>query len=178
MKLVGYTGSLRKDSINRRLLAALTARLPEGVTLVEQRYEDVPLYNADVEPPESVARLDAALREADGVIIVTPEFNYGIPGPLKNVLDWLSRPAYKSGWAGRPVTMLGASPGPIGTARAQGQLKQVLLGMAAHVFPFPELTVGTAGAKFDEKGGLADQRTQEQLDRLIREYVAFVGKFG
>ncbi len=174
MKLIGYVGSLRQESVNRRLLTALKTHLPEGVVLEEQRYGDVPLYNADLDKPKSVVELERALRDADGVVIATPEFNYGIPGPLKNVIDWLSRPAYQSGWAKKPVAVLGASVGPIGSARAQGQLKQVLLGMAALVFPYPEITVGVAGAKFDGSGALVDEKTHAELERMSREFVAFV----
>jgi chromate reductase len=136
----------------------------------------VPLFNSDIEKPGSVTELDAELRSAAGVIVVTPEYNYGIPGPLKNILDWLSRPAYQSGFAQKPVTLLGAAPGVIGTARAQGQLKQVLLGMAAHVYPSPELTVGEAASKFDASGTLIDKKTGAALDRLVAGFIPFVEK--
>ncbi len=174
-RLVGLVGSLRKDSLNRRLFRALRQVAPEGVTLEEIEYGDVPLYNADLGQVEAVERVKRALAEADGVVIVTPEYNYGIPGPLKNVLDWVSRPAYQSVLAQKPVAVLGAAPGPIGTARAQGQLKQVLLGMVAHVFPHAELAIGSGPSRLGEGGEVKEEATRELLEEFVGSFVRFVG---
>ena len=177
-KLIGLVGSLREDSLNRWVLNALRELAPEGVDFEEVRYGEVPLYNADLGEPPTVAGLKVAIEGADGVVLVTPEYNYGIPGVLKNALDWASRPAYHSVFAGKPVTVLGASPSPIGTARAQGQLKEVLTGMVADVFPHPEVTLGRATARFDDVGQLTDENTREHLKKFVAEFSRWVAERG
>ena len=169
--LLGFSGSLRKGSTNTALLRALQALAPEGVTLEIVDYREGPLYDADLGEPAIVEAMKARVAAADGVIIATPEYNYGIPGPLKNVLDWLSRPAYRSGFAGKPVAILGAAPGTVGTARAQGQLKQVLLGMVAQVFPWPEVVVARSGERIAD-GVVTDAKTREVLGRMLEAFVA------
>lgn len=171
--LIGLVGSLRKESINRIAFNALKSFSPEGVQWSDAEISDIPLYNADLPTPQSVERLTAQIREADGLILVTPEFNYGIPGVLKNALDWASRPAYKSVLAGKPTTLLGASPGPTGTARAQGQLKQVILGVAGHLYPSPEVTLGSFPSKVDDTGAITDPATEKSLRRLIEGFAAW-----
>lgn len=173
-RLVGLVGSLRQDSINRRLFRSLASVLPSGVTLEDVPYGDVPVYNDDLEVPEGVRRVQQQLADADGVLLVTPEFNYGIPGPLKNVLDWVSRPAYHSVLAQKPVTVLGTSPGPIGTARAQGQLKQVLLGMVSHVFPHPEVAIGLGPQRFSREGTITEAATEALLKDFVSGFARFV----
>lgn len=173
-KLIGIVGSLREASINRQMLRALQSLTPEGVTLEEYSLADVPLYNADLGEPTAVAALKAAITTADGVLFVTPEYNYGIPGVLKNAIDWASRPAYASVLAHKPVAMLGAAPGVVGTVRAQGQLKQVLLGTVSHVFPYPEVAVGLFASKFDQSGTLTDVPTRDHLAKFLRAFAEWV----
>ena len=108
------------------------------------------------------------------MLIATPEYNFGPPGPLKNAIDWASRPAYRSVFRDKPVGVIGASGSVVGTARAQGQLKQVLLGMASQVFPYPELLVGNAAQRFDERGQLTDDETRQRLTAYLRDFVAWV----
>lgn len=166
-KLVAIVGSLRKDSINRKTLNALLSLASDTVRLSEAAIGEVPLYNADLEEPDSVQHLKKQIEEADGLILITPEYNYGIPGVLKNAIDWVSRPSYQSVLANKPVAILGASPGLIGTARAQGQLKQVLLGMISDVFPYPEICIGSFGAKVNAAGELSDETTRQHLEKFL-----------
>jgi chromate reductase len=175
MKIVTLSGSLRRGSYNTALLKQAEKYVPPGVTLEACNIE-LPLYNADLSEQDKadVRVLNEQIAAAAAVLIATPEYNYGIPGPLKNALDWASRPAYKSVFSFKPVGIVGAAGGAIGTARAQGQLKQVLLGMAAQVFPQPEFLVGQAGSKFDDAGELTDLATQEHLARFLARFVAWV----
>ena len=179
LRIVAMSGSLRRKSLNTALLRAAQGLLPAGVTMDILAIDHLPLYNADLEvdgPPEAVAVLKQSISDADGVLIATPEYNYSIPGPLKNAIDWASRPGYRSPFANKPVAIMGASPSPVGAARAQGQLKQVLLGMIAQVFPFPEVTVSMAAERFDDDGQLTDARTREQLATMMQQFVAWVRK--
>src|SRR5690606_23086457 len=113
---------------------------------------DLPHFNADASEvgQAAVDELRAQIGGADAVLIATPEYNYSIPGVLKNAIDWTSRPSYRSVWAGKPVGILGASPGAVGTARAQGHLRQVLAGMTAQVSPHPEFALGQAASRFTD----------------------------
>lgn len=177
LTIAGICGSLRGGSLNRRALLAWATSLPPQVLFQDLSIEGVPLYNADIDPvPEAVVALKQAIAAADAVVIATPEFNYGIPGVLKNALDWASRPAYKSVFAHKPLTMLGAAPGPVGTARAQGQLKQVLLGMLGQIYPCPELVIGGAEARLGTSGSVTDPALAQALERHAREFTAWVRK--
>lgn len=175
MKILTLSGSLRKGSRNSALLDAAAGCSAEGTTLVRGSIA-LPLYDADLpeHEKEAVARLNAQVTDADAVLIACPEYNYGIPGPLKNALDWASRPAYKSPFYLKPVGILGTAPGAVGTARAQGQLKQVLLGMAAQVFPYPEFLVGQNGPKFAASGELVDEDTLAHLEKFMARFLAWV----
>jgi len=175
LTLAAICGSLRKASLNQRALTAWARHLPSHVQLHRLEIAELPLYSDDITPvPEVVAALKAGVKDADGVVIVTPEYNYGIPGGLKNALDWASRPGYKSVFARKPVTMLGASPGQAGTARAQAQLKQVLLGMLSEIYPCPELLIGAADKKFSETGEVLDPALEAALERHARDFVAWL----
>jgi chromate reductase, NAD(P)H dehydrogenase (quinone) len=162
-------GSLRAGSANRELAAMVAASAPSHWS-TEVLLPDLPLYDGDLEaegpPPEVVAR-KALVAAADGLLVVSPEYNYGIPGPLKNTLDWLSRPGYRSVLRDRAVGVLGAAPGPVGTARGQGQLKQVLLGVAAAVFPWPELTVSTGGRPLADADAAAAGVLRSRLEDFV-----------
>ncbi|MCI0479066.1 NAD(P)H-dependent oxidoreductase [Candidatus Uhrbacteria bacterium] len=173
MTILGIAGSLRKGSLNRKLLASAAAASPDGVTMEIAEFADIPVFDQDLETPlpPSVAAFKERLKVADAVLIATPEYNYGIPGPLKNLIDWASRPFGENVWEGKTVAMMGASPGALGTVRAQTQLRQVLHGVGARCVASPEVYVGTADAKFDADGNLTDGRTKEMVRALIEALV-------
>ncbi len=171
MNLLGLSGSLRAGSLNTALLRALAEEAPEGVALKIADLTAIPLYNADLGEVVAVEALKAEIAQADGLIIATPEYNYSVPGVLKNALDWASRPAYKSVFARKPVAVIGAAASVVGTARAQAHLKNILLGMLAEVYPTPELLVGGAHKLFDAEGRLTDDATREHLRRLLVGFV-------
>lgn len=175
--LLFVSGSLRAASLNTALLRAARALAPTGTQISFAEIGSIPHYSGDIDTdearPKAVADLKNAIARADGLVIATPEYNYGIPGVLKNAIDWASRPAYKSVFANKPVAILSASPGPVGGARAQGQLKQVLLGVVADLFPHPEMLIGGAGKRFDGEGNLIDESTREHLQRFMSAFVAY-----
>ena len=169
MKILGIPGSLRRASFNRALLVAAQELAPKDVEVIIADLHEIPLYDADLEDEDALAPVEsfkAAIAEADAVLIATPEYNYGIPGVLKNAIDWASRPAYRSVFAGKRVAIMSASLSAVGGVRAQGQLKQVLLGMASEVFPYPEVAVSRASGKFEE-GRLVDEETREILSKML-----------
>ena len=176
-QLVGIAGSLRAGSYNKALLRAAAELVPEGAALETLAIDDVPLYNNDVERasgiPESVAALKEALAGAAGLVLVTPEYNNGIPGVLKNVIDWMTRPPadIPRVFHGKPVAVLGATPGGWGTVLAQAAWLPVLRTLRMQLWtaqgPF---YVSGAGKVFDDSG-LADQ---EQRERLRKHMAAFV----
>ena len=150
-QVLTIVGSVRRDSWNHRLAVAVTG-LASGHQVHEIVRCDLPIYDADVDaenPPAAVRELREAATAADGVVVVTPEYNYGIPGPLKNPLDWLSRPAFASPPRDKPVTSLGATPGPGTPARAIAQVNQFFLAVAAAPLPWPALAVGRVGEVLD-----------------------------
>ena len=172
--LVGISGSLREGSVNTALLRAAAELVPDGAALEVVSIADVPLYNGDLDVdggPESVQTLKARIEKADGLVIATPEYNYGVPGVLKNAIDWVSRPAFKSVLVGKPVAIMGASPGPAGTARAQPELRNVLYGTLAEVFPQREVLVGQAGQRFRD-GRLEDEATRKVVADMLDRFVA------
>ena len=179
MKLLGISGSLRKGSLNTGLLEAAGGVLPAGVEMTIVGCGDIPLYNKDLDTadkPEAVLLLLQAVRQVDGIMIATPEYNYSFSGVLKNAIDWASRPAYKSVLAGRPVAILSASPSQIGGARAQAHLRQVLSATLSPVVPAPAFVVSSAQNKFDGNGTLIDEDTKRQLAGYIGEFVAWVNR--
>ncbi len=177
LNILAISGSLRAASLNTGLLLAAAELAPAGLNITIHPLDDVPLYNGELDRdevrPAGAKALIAAVRAADGVLLATPEFNYGIPGVLKNALDWASRPAYQSVFAGKPVSIVSASPSRVGGARAQGQLKQVLLGMLSAVHPYPEFLVPGAGHMFKD-GRLSDESTREHLAGLLANFAAWV----
>ncbi|MCA9709558.1 MAG: NAD(P)H-dependent oxidoreductase [Myxococcales bacterium] len=178
MKILGIPGSLRRASLNRALLVTAQELAPEGMELQIADLRPIPLYDADLDDPAPLAAVEAFKQQiaaADAVLLATPEYNYGIPGVLKNAIDWASRPAYRSVFAGKPCAIVSASPSPMGGVRAQAQLKVVLLGMAAEVFPYPELVVPQAQHKF-EGDRLTDPPTREALGKLLGNLALWVGQ--
>jgi chromate reductase len=140
----------------------------------------VPLYNGDVEAegdPAGVAAFKAAIRAADGVLMVTPEYNHGVPGVMKNAVDWASRPPQGAALNGKPVGIIGASPGITGSARGQSQLRQAFEFTNSLCMPQPELLVFKAHEKFDAEGRLADEPTRQFLTRYLVALAAWIRRF-
>jgi chromate reductase, NAD(P)H dehydrogenase (quinone) len=174
MRVLGISGSLRRDSHNTELLRAAATLLPPGAELeLWGDLKAVPPYDADddyglIGRPESLRALDAAIREADVVLFSTPEYNHSIPGVLKNALDWLSRPLAQSPLRGKPVAVVGASTGLFGAVWAQAELRKVLGAIGARVID-RELPVGLAAEAFTEDGRLADPDLELVLADLLAE---------
>jgi len=170
MKILGIAGSLRADSHNKALLRAARELAPAGTELVEFDVRHLPHYDGDVEAagdPETVSAFKDAIREADALLIATPEYNRGVPGVVKNAIDWASRPALASPLANKPVAVMGASTGRGGTARAQEQLRNALEYSRAAVLEQPEVLVPEAYMAFDENGRLVDETAREDLSELL-----------
>ena len=178
MKIIGISGSLRKASYNTALLRALISLQPQGMEIEPVRLNGIPVYDGDDEKatgkPAAILELDQKIRASDGVIIVTPEYNFSIPGGLKNAIDWLSRGA--SPLKGKRVGIMGASDGPIGTARSQYHLRQTLQAHEAIVMPRPEIFVSTAHEKFDAEGNLTDEATLKRLSKWLKAFAEWVEK--
>ncbi|MEA2575785.1 MAG: hypothetical protein QOH93_3083 [Chloroflexia bacterium] len=174
--ILGFAGSLRKQSYNRSLLAAAEAYLPEGVTLEQYDISHIPLFNQDVldsgEFPEPVQRFIDRIAAADALLIATPEYNYSVPGVLKNAIDWPSRAPGRP-FNGKPVAVMGASDGPWGTIRAQLHLRQVFVFLNAFPVQQPQLMVPKAGEKFDAEGRLTDEAVGEQIRALLAALAAW-----
>lgn len=171
MKILGLSGSLRRKSHNTALLRVAARALPDGAELeLYDGLRDLPAYDDDIEAdgatPEPVARLRQAIAAADGVLIATPEFNGSIPGPLKNALDWASRPWPDNPLRGKPVAVVGASTGLFGAVWAQAEVRKVLGVIGADVIE-GELPVGQAHHAFTDDGDLADAGLREALDALV-----------
>jgi len=178
MKLLGIAGSLRKGSYNRSLLRAARELLPDGVELVEFEIGNLPFYDGDVEAagdPETVVALKAAIRDADALLIATAEYNRGVPGVLKNAVDWASRPPLGSPLTGKPVALMGASTGRSGTALAQEQLRQALEFPRAVVLDEPSVLVPEAFMCFDHRCELTDEGVRAQLADLVDTLVHVAG---
>jgi chromate reductase, NAD(P)H dehydrogenase (quinone) len=176
LRILAISGSLRERSFNRALLRAAAELAPPGVELVEADISHLPHYHGDVEAGgghEEVDALRAAVREADGLLLATPEYNRGTSGVLKNAIDWLSRPALVSVLRWKPVAVIGASTGRGGTRRAQHQVREALHFPGAEVVEGPEVAIALARDSFDEEGGrLVDEVTREALAELLEALAA------
>src|SRR5438270_10188877 len=162
--VVGFAGSLRRSSYNRALLRAAIELAPPELHIETHELDALPLYNGDVEAagvPQSVEQLRAAIRRADALLIATPEYNHGVPGVLKNAIDWLSRPPRGSALNGKVAAIMGTSPGMTGTARSQSQLRQAFVFTNTYALLQPEVLVARAHEKFDGDGRLVDQATRD-----------------
>src|SRR5512140_3319868 len=165
LHFLGFAGSLRKGSYNRALLRAAAELLPEGVELEQFDISPIPLYNADVEAqgfPEPVRIFRERIRAAAAILIVTPEYNYSIPGVLKNAFDWASRPPDRP-FNDKPVAILGASPGGFGTILSQHHLRQTFVFTNMHPLMNPQVYVSKAAEKFDAEGRLTDAETRKKV---------------
>lgn len=178
MNILMMYGSLREKSTNKGLANAVALLAPETMKIETVGLHELPFYNQDLESnfPESAKTLKEKIRSADGIIIVTPEYNRSIPGVLKNMLDWTSRPYGDSAWEGRPVGVLGASVGPLGATLAQYHLKQILSYLNTHVMGQPEFHLN-ATDKFDAEGNLTDESTKEHIKKFLVKFQEHVAKF-
>jgi chromate reductase, NAD(P)H dehydrogenase (quinone) len=178
INILGIAGSLRRQSYNRSALSAAKQLAPEGVTLNIFELDGIPAFNEDDEknPPAKVVELKKQIRAADALLIVTPEYNYSVPGVLKNAIDWASRPYGDSAWSGKPAAIMGASVGNIGTARAQYHLRQIFVFLNILAINQPEVMIGNAAERFDAEGNLTDEKTKEYIRKLLQGLVDWTAR--
>jgi chromate reductase, NAD(P)H dehydrogenase (quinone) len=176
--ILGFAGSLRKQSYNRALLSAALEMVPDDASLEIFDLEGIPPFNQDLElqPPDKVKELKARIRAADAILIATPEYNYSIPGVLKNAIDWASRPYGDNAFNGKPVAMMGASIGMLGTARAQYHLRQSFVFLNMHPLNQPEVMVPFANEKIDQNGKVTDEKTKKKIAELLESLVVWTKK--
>jgi chromate reductase, NAD(P)H dehydrogenase (quinone) len=175
VRVLGISGSLRRGSFNTAALRAARELVPHGITIETFDLAPIPLYNEDVRQqgyPPPVTELRQRIKEADGLLIVTPEFNYSIPGVLKNAIDWASRPPEQP-FDEKPIALMGASPGAFGSARAQYHLRQCFVFLNGYVLNRPEVMITQAATKFDADGKLTDQPTQDFITALLAAFKAW-----
>ena len=180
IKILGIAGSLRAESLNRSLLRAAKELAPDSMRIEIFDLSAIPLYNSDVEKagdPASVMAFKQAIRQADAVLMVTPEYNHGVPGVMKNAVDWASRPPASAPLAGKPVGILGASPAMTGSARGQSQLRQAFEFTNSYCMPQPEVLVFRAHEKFDGQGKLTDEQTAGFLKKYLVAFAEWVLHF-
>jgi len=169
LKILGFAGSLRKDSYNRALLRASLELLPADAALEIFEIGEIPVFNSDLEssPPEAVKEFKQKIKAADAILVVTPEYNYSVPGVLKNAIDWASRPYGDNAFESKPVAIMSASTGMLGGARAQYHLRQSFIFLNMRPVNKPEVFVAFAPQKFDANGKLIDEKTREVVKSLI-----------
>lgn len=179
-KILGIAGSLRKGSYNRSVLHAARELLPDGAQMDIFELDGFPMFNQDDEknPPALVAKFKAAIRAANAIVIATPEYNYSVPGVLKNAIDWASRPYGDSAWTGKPVAIMGAAGGILGTARAQYHLRQMFVFLDMYTLNQPEVMIAAAHEKFDEQGNLKDEKARELIRRQLAALVDWSRRLG
>ena len=179
MKILGICGSLRKASYNMAALRACTELMPQGTSLHIASIADMPMYNQDVMDagmPDPVKRIRGEIAAADGVLLATPEYNFSVPAPLKNVIDWASR-APNQVFQDKPVAIISAAaPGPLGGARVQYDLRRILSQLWAHPLPRPEVFIGMANTKFDAEGRLTDETTRKFLTDLLNGFKDWIAR--
>ncbi len=176
--ILGIAGSLRKGSFNSAALRAAQELAPVGMTIEIFDIGAIPLYNEDVKAqgfPPAVADLRAKIKAADGLLLSTPEYNYSTSGVLKNVIDWASRPP-EHPFDGKPIALMGASAGALGTARAQYHLRHMFVFLNAHILNRPEVFIGAASTKFDAAGKLTDQSTRDFVAAMLLAFDAWIKK--
>ena len=178
--IIGISGSTRRGSLNSALLRVIAAQMPQGAELRIESIAQIPLYNGDDEAahgiPEPVARLKDAIAAADGLLLVTPEYNNSLPGVAKNAIDWLSRPPKDIGrvFGGKPVAIAGASPGGFGTVLSQNAWLPVFRTLGASLWSGGRLLVSRAGTVFDAQGRITDRAIAENLKKFLEGFVAHV----
>ena len=181
LSVLTICGSLRKGSYNGMVQRALPALAPEGISLKPApSYAELPLYSADIQNstgfPAGVNVLADAIRAADGVIFCTPEYNFSLPGGLKNAIDWVSRLPNQP-FAGKPVALQSASPGPLGGGRVQYDMRRTMVFLDAHTLNKPEIFIGSCASKIDEKTGeITDEATRGFIKQQLAAFATFIDK--
>lgn len=167
--MLGIVGSLRRESYNRSALQAAQELVPEGAVLHLIELHGIPMYVQDLEltPPDTVVEFKRRILEADAILFGTPEYNYSVPGVLKNAIDWASRPYGESAWMGKPAAIMGVSVGNLGSARAQYHLRQILVSLNMPVVNQPEVMINNAALRFDAAGRLTDEPTRTFIQNLL-----------
>jgi chromate reductase, NAD(P)H dehydrogenase (quinone) len=180
VRILGIPGSLRKASFNLAALRAAQELLPPDATLEIFDLEGIPPFSEEDErtPPAHVIGLKARIREADAILIATPEYNYSVPGVLKNAIDWASRPYGDSAWDGKPVAIMGASVGAMGTARAQYHLRQMFVFLNMHALNRPEVMIPNAAQRFDANARLVDPTSRKLVEQLLEGLVVWTRRLG
>jgi chromate reductase len=179
-KVAVMVGSVRKDSINRKLAKALVALAPKDWQCEFVRIDDLPVFNQDHDqnPPEQVVRAKAQIAEANALLFATPEHNRSLPSALKNILDWASRPYGRNLWAGKPAGIVGASLGAVGTAVAQGHLRTVLGYLDVPTLGQPEVYIHFTQGLIDDGGNVSSDEMRKFLQTYIDRYAAWIAKIG
>src|SRR5271166_1872068 len=183
LNVLTICGSLRKGSFNAMVARALPSLAPDGMMVKPApSYAEFPLYNADIQNstgfPAPVNALADAIRAADGVILCSPEYNFGIPGGLKNAIDWVSRLPNQP-FAGKPVALQSASPGPLGGARVQYDMRRAMVFLDAFTLNKPEIFIGICASKFDEKNGeIKDEATRGFIKQQLASFATFIAQLG
>jgi len=175
IRILGIAGSLRRKSYNRAALRAAQQLAPEDAVIDIFELDGIPVFSEDDErqPPVKIVELKKRIREADAILFVTPEYNYSIPGGLKNAIDWASRPYGDNAWNGKPVAVMGASLGTLGTARAQYHLRQVFVFLNMLAINQPEVMIANAGQNFDAEGNLTNETTKNSIRQLLANLVGW-----
>jgi chromate reductase len=178
ISILGFAGSLRKGSFNKSILRAAVELLPEGAQLDIFDLEGIPLFNQDLESqlPERVKEFKGKIRASDAILIATPEYNYSVPGVLKNAIDWALRPYGDNVFSGKPLALMGASIGMLGTARAQYHLRQTLVFLNVYPLNQPEIMIPFVAEKIDEKGNLTDEKTKDKIRELLESLISWTKK--
>jgi len=174
-RILGIAGSLRRDSFNKWTLRAAQKLAPQGASIEIFDLDGIPPFNQDDEknPPSKVVDFKKKIREADAILFATPEYNYSVPGVLKNAIDWASRPYGDNAWAKKPVAIMGASPGALGTARAQYHLRQMFVFLDMYAVNQPEVMIANAAQRFDAQGNLTDETSRKLIQQLLQNLVGW-----
>ena len=179
VKILGIAGSLRKGSYNTAALLAAVGLIPKHVELeIFEKLSTIPPFNQDEEnnPPNGVVQLKEKIRSADSILFATPEYNYSVPGVLKNAIDWASRPYGDSAWDGKPTAIMSASVGMLGGIRAQYQLRQTFIFLNMYPLNQPEVIIPQIQEKIDAEGNITDTHTKEKIAELLKALVTWTIK--
>jgi chromate reductase len=170
LNILGIAGSLRRGSFNKAVLRSAISLAPSNVTLETFDIGSFPLFNQDDEksPPEVIRQFKEKIRASDAILFATPEYNYSVPGVLKNAIDWASRPYGDNAWERKPVAIMSASVGMLGGARAQQHLRQMFVFLNMYPLNRPEVIIPNVADKFDSAGNLTDQHTKEKIQELLK----------
>jgi chromate reductase len=173
LTILGIPGSLRQGSFNRLALQACQKLVPADAKIKIFELHDIPIFNQDQEktPPPSVVEFKKQIRAADAILFATPEYNYGIPGVLKNAVDWASRPYGDNAWNDKPVGIMSAAGGVLGGARAHYVLRQTFVFLNMHALNLPEVMIAKAGEKFDEHGNFTDEAGRKLIQQMLHNLV-------